>query len=143
MKVLDRLVYSSPGKFQNFLMLPFLIYTAAYGVAFVFFAHTATVQVNTIFKLTEMYMPGMSVGIFGALLLFVTIGNVIGMIIRKGWLGNLVSMLGFLCWTYAAIILGLHHFWLQIIILALPHMMFWGWYYYTINVWHRIGSDKP
>ena len=137
MELLRRLVYRKPGQYHNFLMHPFLLMTASYGVALTFFAHTAPVQQSILYSLTVLVLPKVVMSAWGIVALVVTVLNFVGVVVRNKTLGTTVAMLGFMLWFYAFFVYALSGFWVQVFFAAIPNLMFWGWYYYTIHDYHR------
>lgn len=141
MDVWKRLVYRTPGKMHNFLMYPFLLMTASYGVALTFFQHTTPVQESILYSLTVISLPESVLSVWGVVALVVSVVNFVALILRKRSLGTFVSMLGFLLWLYAFWLYLLNYYVLQLFFAAIPNLMFWGWYYVSINKFHNNEDD--
>lgn len=137
-KYLLRLMYRDveEKELHNPLMHPFLLLTAAYGVALVFFANTAPVQATVLYVLTIAELPDAVVSIWGIVALIVTVLNIIGVMVRVRWLSRSVALGGVALWIYAFFLYALNGYILQLFIAAVPNMIFWFWYYYTIGKYH-------
>lgn len=145
MNVWKRITYRTPEEFHNFLMHPFLLITAAYGVGLTFFAHSEPVRQTILFKLTitSAFVPDIFTSIWGIAALVVTVLTFVGIIVRNRWLGKGVAMGGFMLWLYAFITYALAGFWLQVFIAAVPNLLFWAWFYMSIADFHRNNLEKP
>lgn len=144
-KYFHRLIYRTENKKHNFLMHPFLLMTASYGVALTFFQHTAPVQQSILYTLTVTsgVIPHNALSVWGIVALVVTVFNFVGIMVRNKALGTAVSMGGFMLWVYAFMVYAMYGYWLQVFFAAIPNLMFWGWYYITINRFHDSESDLP
>ena len=138
-----RMVYRNPGVYHNPLMHPFLLITAATGIAFVFFGHTEPVQASVLYQLTLAHLPDISASIWGvvAMLLFVT--HLVAVQVRKPWLGAIVTWTGFGLWLYATLLFALYGFWLQFFTGGIPNLFFWTWYLLFVKTYHETHEESP
>lgn len=136
-KIWDRFRYVSEGVPQNPLMYLFFLITAAYGVAFTFFQHTEAVTGTILYQLTLANLGPHVLSLWGVVAILVIAGTLVGIYVRKTWLGQAVSMGGFLLWVYSLFLYGLNGFILQVFGLAIPNMLFWAWWYFIIQGYHR------
>lgn len=122
---------------QNPLQYLFFIITFCYGFAFLFFTGSDPVTATVIYQLSTATFGAIALKVWGFFGLFATIGSMVGIVVRKTWLGNSVSMAGFLIWLYSAILYASGGFWLQAIVLGVVQMLFWAWWYLLVNGYHR------
>lgn len=142
-RYLRRLIYRTDTEKHNFLMHPFLLMTAVYGIGLTFFQHTAPVQQSILYTLTNAssILPDSSLSVWGTVALVVTVLNFVGVLLRKKVLGTSVAMGGFMLWLYSFIVYAMFGFWIQVFFVSIPNMMFWGWYYFSVNKFHDNESD--
>lgn len=127
----------SEGKKQNPLMYIFFLETFAYGFAFTFFPDAITVTGTILYQLTAFTFGAAVLSWWGLLAMAVVIGSLVGIYFRKAWLGQTVSIGGFMCWLYALILYATNGFWLQVVAVAATNLLFWAWWYFLIKRYHR------
>lgn len=143
MTMLDRLRYKTPGIHLNPLIYPFLVYSFATGLAFVFFEDSAPVQASVLFQLTLAHAPDLAISVWGVLAMVVPVLVVVGLVVRQKWLGDFTTWLGFAMWVYAAIIFALYGFWLQVFTAGFINVFFWAWYWFQVRYYYNSGEEAP
>ena len=116
------------GDWLNPLMHLFLFTTAVFGIAFVFFGDTVTVQQSLLFMLSDDILGWNQ---FGLACLAAMISHSVSFILRGKW--NLIflplaMMFGFFAWLYASILFIDAGLFYQFAVSCLPNLGFWAWY---------------
>jgi hypothetical protein len=122
---------------QNPLMYLFFLETLAWGLAFVAASGTSAVEATVLYS-QNVATFGVTIGtIWGVVAVLVVLGSLIGIYLRKSWLGQTVSLGGFAVWMYAGFLYMLGGYWLHLLAVALPNILFWIWWFFIIQSYHR------
>ncbi len=144
MKWLSRLWLNPDGTSIKFSTHLFFYIAFMFGLAFVLPPQAFGLGVIELFKFSSIH--NLSI-LWGLGLLSVTAINTIMLLTRSRILGSIVGVLGFSCWLYAAFayfILGQPF---GFLVVAVPNMLFWGWYTFRISYYrsyldeHELSSD--
>lgn len=138
-----RITFRRPGVRLNPLIIPFLFYTFAVGVAFVMFPESSGVQASVLYHLTLGHLPDVAVSIWGVAAMLIPVMAVVGLLVRKKWLGDLTTWLGFALWLFATIIFGLYGYWLQVFSTGTLNLCFWIWYWWEVRDYYNNNEPPP
>lgn len=138
-----RLTNISEKEKQNPLMYLFFWETFCYGFAFTFFPNSQTVTGTILYQLTTFHFAAAILSWWGVVAMLVVIGSLIGIYLRKSWLGQAVSIGGFCLWLYALILYAIHGFGLQVAAVAGTNLVFWTWWFFLIMRYHRQNTQLP
>lgn len=108
-----------------------------------FFPHTAPVQASVLYHLTLAHAPDFAISAWGVIAMLVPVMAVVGLVVRKKWLGDLTTWLGFGMWVFAAIIFALYGFWLQVFTAGLLNVWFWSWYWMMVRDYYNNNEQAP
>lgn len=121
----------------NPLFYPFLVATFFYGLGFGAFSEWDGVSKSSLFQAMYADHPLMPF-CWGVLAFFAGAFALILLLTRKrGILGEIAAMFGFLVWMYAAWIYAQGEYWLVLVTVTGPNVYFWGWYYTRVKWWER------
>lgn len=103
--------------------------TVIFGLAFTFLSEALDTNRTVLWQSTIVHLPDSSVSVWGLTCLIAMVG--IGLSIHKRWhfLYNNSLGLAFSCWVYALVLYLIDSYWLGVLGIALPNMVFWGMAY--------------
>lgn len=130
MNVIKRLLFKDTGEPLNFLMHPFLWVTLLFGVAFVFPALFGVAGGNLLYQATVAHFGMVGAFVWGTLCLLLTVVNSYFIIYRKWQGASWSALIGEGVWIWSFLVYMLGGFFFQALVLSLPNMYFWGWYYF-------------
>jgi hypothetical protein len=136
-KYWHRLVYRSEGNKVPFLIYPFLFMTAVPGIAYTFFGGSQTVQASILYGLTAVQLGTVGVSVWGIACMAAVVIALVNILMRKKWAGRTAPVLGFMVWTYALIVYLTNGFYYQLLVFALPQVVFWVWHYLRVEDYWR------
>jgi|SRR6478736_6865629 len=134
-----RATHRPDGTYINPLTHIFFYMTFVFGVAFTFFGYTDTVREAVLFSESQRQFGSWVLSAWGICAMLVTVLNTTMIVFRKGW--YFVPVLGFALWLYAVMIYLMGDFYFQILVAAVPNLLFWGWWYIRVRryiLWARI-----
>lgn len=136
-KYLKRLVWRTEDELLNPLSHVFFFVALVFGLAFAFFPVVSGASQTVLYVLTKFSVGSTVSSVWGVCLVLLTLANTSMLIFRPRCMGGTVAAAGFMLWGYAAIIYSYGHFWLGLLGLAVPNLVFWGWYYFMVKDYHR------
>ena len=142
MELLKSLLYKAThkpdGEYINPLAHVFFYITFIFGAAFTFFGYTDTVRTAVLYAQSERQFGSWSLSAWGVCAMIVTVWNTYIIIARKP--NSAGAMLGFMLWLYAVLIYLSGDFYFQILVAAVPNLIFWGWWYIRLRRFFRISA---
>lgn len=137
MTTLQKIWYKSTkcdsGHWLNPLMHLFLLITVTFGIAFVFFPGTETVQASILFQESASLFGVNQFGLF-ALISMVAHSLAFWFRGRVGLVCMPIAMVaGYFAWFYASVIYLMSGFVFQFAVSCLPNLGFWCWYALQFN----------
>lgn len=121
----NRLLYRPDGLRISFSTHLFLFITLMFGIAFVLPPELFATGLSPL----SSFSSGVGVGaLWGVGLITVTVLNTIMLLTRIKALASVTGVLGFCLWLYAAFAYAHVGYWLGLLVIALPSVMFWAWY---------------
>src|SRR6478752_8675686 len=122
-----RATHKPDGSYFNPLAHIFFYNTFVFGVAFTFFGNTDTVRNAVLYTESAKQFGPWALSAWGVCAMIVTLWNTYTIVARKPSYGP--ALLGFALWMYAVLIYAMGDFYFQILVAAVPNLLFWGWWY--------------
>lgn len=138
---MQRIIYEDDGHRFNPLAHIFFYLTFAFGFAFTFFYHTDSVRMSPLLQATDDLLGERSLPIWGLCAIIVTVANTVAVVRRIDWLVVTAAMGGFAIWLFALIMYAQSGSWFQLLVGAVPNMVFWAWYY--LNIKASLRGKRP
>ena len=133
-----RATHKPDGTYINPLAHIFFYITFVFGMAFTFFGKTDTVREAVLYSESQRQFGEWSLSVWGVCAMLVSVWNTYIIIARKP--NSFGAMLGFALWLYAVLIYLSGDFYFQILVAAVPNLIFWGWWYIRLSRYFRISS---
>lgn len=132
-KVWFRFTKCDSGDYLNPLMHLFLLITLVFGIAFVFFGDTTSVQASVLYMNSAEWFGWNQ---FGLSCLAAMVAHTASFMLRGKW--NLYLLptamaFGFFAWLYASIIYLDGGFFFQFAVACFPNLLFWVWYSFQFS----------
>lgn len=134
-----RLIYIDAAEKQkiNPLFYPFLFASLLYALGFTFlgwWTGVSTSSLHTAMTAIHVWLPEA----WGVVTLVAVVFALI-LLLGRRWanLGEYAAMMGFLVWTFAAMVYILNGYWLVLLSVALPNAFFWCYYYVRVKWYER------
>lgn len=141
-KYLNRLRFSSAWIQMQAMTYVMMSFTVVYGVGFIFFGWTPSVQDSLLFQATQVELGPKAISLWGVSCLVAVSLSLLSILFRKRWLGIPGGFLGVLVWTYACLAYASLGLWFQLC-LNIQQLLFWGWYYQRVRKYYRDGLIDP
>ncbi len=126
--VFENLIYDSNAPYNPFMHL-FMMIALVWGIGFTVLNDTQSVQDIALYTLMLAESGSAAVMAWGVVQLLVLLLMVIAVSFKQYNFGRYVSIIGYLLWAYAFALLVPELYWLQIITLCVPQVLFWSWFY--------------
>lgn len=118
------------GLTLNPLMHVFIFLTLAFSVAFLFFGDTTSVSASILY-IETIGVTQSALNLWAIIGIATVTSHLTGLLIR-GKIGDFLMRItwfgGFYMWLWAAVIYIGAGFWFQLIVAAVPNLLFWTWY---------------
>ncbi len=125
----------------------FIIINLLVGLMYTIGSHIDVVTNAVLFTTFDSVVPAnLAAVVWGSVLLIVFIGHVVNMQLRKGAIGGVTALTGFMAWLYAVGIYATIPTPFPMLALCGPQLFFWTWYYFDTRAYRRdlkLGLIKP
>lgn len=129
-----RLTTRPDGMKISFSTHLFFYITLIFGLAFILPPDVLGVATSPLYEFTHAGPWGFWWGV-GLIVVFVA--NTVMLITRSRRLAGIVGVLGFSLWVFAAFAYIFMGFWFGLLVVAIPSLIFWGWYSITVSQFSR------
>lgn len=126
---LDNFTTYADGTKVHPLTHVFFYLMAIYGLGLGFFGFTDSVKIIALYVASQKVFGTGVVSIWGILAILVMVVNTL--VVAKKWTkyAPVAAMVGFCLWIYAVVVYATGAYWFQFLVVAIPNMFFWAWYY--------------
>lgn len=133
---IHNLVYRIDGKRVHPLSHIFFFITFVFGFCFLFMGDTTTISSLILYTESAKDFGAWALSLWGVCAMLITVLNTLAIGLHSKFVTG-TAMLGFGLWAYALVVYLAGGFWFHVLVVAVPNIWFWAWYYIQVTFLKR------